>query len=281
MNHKTLTAITVGLYGLASLTSVPGDVVGWYRMEGTVGNAVSTVTNSEGTAPTLTAFGDPFNYAGNVAGSHIYDPISGTTVSNTSSFAFTGGTTSTGVRVLASDPGEAVFDVADFTIEMFIKVDTVVVNNRSFVTHGGGFTDTDGWMLRSVNDSDNYWSGTIVGSNVWSNNSSNIIEDGEWHHLAFVVKTSEAGSNFANLYLDYTQIATKTSGLDNYSADVNAAFNIFASGYTGFADEVRFSSSALTPDDFLVAIPEPGTLFLVLLGAVVVGGNVLMKRRSR
>lgn len=40
--------------------------------------------------------------------------------------------------------------------------------------------------------------------------------------------------------------------------------------FTGGIDEVRLSNMVLTPDQFLTAVPEPGSLAL-LLGAIGVG----------
>jgi hypothetical protein len=224
-------------------------------MEGTSGAAVGTVPNAitgAGAAPAATQTGASFNYSSTVVAPFIYDPVSGTTVSNKSSFAYTGGTTAGYLRVLYTDPGEAVFDVPDYTIEMFVRVNSVVSPNANFVSHGSGTSATTGWKLRSLSLTYNIPSFTIVSENVYSNILANKIDDGAWHHLAFVVKTSaDGGGNFAKLYLDHTLIATKTTGLDSYVASIGSSFLIYAAGYTGFADEVRFSDTPLAPSQFL------------------------------
>ncbi|WFB36964.1 PEP-CTERM sorting domain-containing protein [Kiritimatiellota bacterium B12222] len=273
IHHLTLRGLSL-LPILAAWTSAQASTLAWYRMEGTAGDVISSVANSSGTAAGATASDTTIQYGSSVAGSHIYDPVSGTTVANTSSMAFNGTTTDAFLTVTDGSTSGP-FDVADFTVEMFVKIDTVLTNNRPFVSHGGGIDS--GWNVRSVEfSSDQYASGTISGANVFNSNKP-VIDDGEWHHLAFVVQTSTSGSEYARLYMDGDLVREKTTGLDTYVPNVSADFLIYGGDYVGFSDEVRFSNTALDSSDFLVAIPEPGTLTLFGVG---IAAAILAARRN-
>ncbi|MDF3128769.1 PEP-CTERM sorting domain-containing protein [Kiritimatiellaeota bacterium B1221] len=267
---------------LLAFTAAQASTVGWYRMEGTAGEEISSVSNSLGSSGTATAVGAPFNYGSSVAGTHIYDPVSDTTVTNTSSMAFSGGTAAAYLQVADAVGGP--LDVPDFTIEMFMKVDSVLNVYRYFLSHEDTGTSGDGWAMRSLPNSstgNNKGSGLITNLSIGDNSGTIAdLDDGAWHHMAFVVKTSDDGNNFARFYMDYEMVLeTTSSNLDAYVADVDAPFRIFAEEYLGYTDEVRFSDSVLSPDDFLIAIPEPGTLTLFSAGimAVILG----VRRRSK
>lgn len=254
-------------------------VVGWYRMEGTPDTAIATVVNSSGTAPNAVKVGTPtINYSSQVVASSILDPVTGIFHANTSSMRMGGGTSTSYLQI--NDGATAgPLDVADFTIEMFIRIDAVTTDYRPFVSHGTG-APGDGWNVRSVYFSDpdiEHPSGTIQNYNVFANGGP-IIDDGRWHHLAFVVQTSDlGGENFARLYMDYNLLHENTGGnLDTYVANVNAHMRIYADRYTGFIDEVRFSNTVLGPKEFLRVIPEPGTLAMIFFG----GALLAFRRRQ-
>jgi hypothetical protein len=42
----------------------------------------------------------------------------------------------------------------------------------------------------------------------------------------------------------------------------------FGETYNGLVDEIRYSDSVLDPDQFLRAVPEPGSFSLLLFGAI-------------
>ncbi|WFB36963.1 PEP-CTERM sorting domain-containing protein [Kiritimatiellota bacterium B12222] len=261
---------------LAAFTAAQASTVGWYRMEGTAGDAISSVATSEGTAPTLTQSGATFNYGSNVAGSQIYDPVSDTTYANTSSLEYTGNATTAYLQ--SADTVGGPFDVADFTIEMFVKVDTVVNNYRYFVDHD----PTNAWGFRVLDNDDNYKVGAVVDNGTLSGSGDAVdVADGLWHHMAIVVKSSDDGNNFSRFYFDYQLIRENTglTYLNDYNPEVSAPFRIYAEEFSGYADEVRFSNSILSTDDFLVAIPEPGTFTLFGLGFIAIYLGI--RRRSK
>lgn len=262
---------------LGALTVAQATPIGWYRMEGTSGDTITTVINSiggGGAASNANAVGT-ITYSDVVAGPSIYDPVTDTLYANTTSMRIDGAASA--YLQVNDGSGSGPLDVPDFTLEMFIRIDAVTTDYRAFVDHGGG--STDGWMLRSVIDGgERYPTGTIQNYNIYDKNGP-IIDDGQWHHLAFVVQTSDlGGDNFARVYLDYGLLAESTgANLDTYSADVNAHMRIYADRYSGYGDEVRFSNAVLSPDDFLQVIPEPGTLSLLGMGLLAA---FLARRRS-
>lgn len=242
-------------------------------MEGTPEAQIGTVVNSSGAAGSAVAAGQPFYYSGNVVGKSIMDPLTGTIHENNSSMAFYGGTASAYLQVANGNP----FEARDFTIEMFMKIDSVLNVYRYWVSHEDPGVNSDGWALRSLPiggaSPDYKASGLIVNGSFSDTSSPDMINDGKWHHFAFVVKTSgDDASNYGKLYLDYSLISNQSnSSLDNYNSDVNAPFRIFAEEYLGNVDEVRFTPQILGPDQFLYnyVVPEPGSAGLLLIGTIL------------
>ena len=68
-------------------------------------------------------------------------------------------------------------------------------------------------------------------------------------------------------FTDYTTNSTRllTGPLSN---QVSMAFGALST-FNVWMDEVRYSDSALGPDEFLVAIPEPGVAGLLIAGAAL------------
>lgn len=273
MNMRPQVVIGSAVFALIASLSLEARsaVVGWYRMEGTPEAQIGTVVNSSGAADSAIASGQPFYYSANVVGKSIMDPLTETIHENNSSMAFYGGTATTYLQVADGNP----FEAPDFTIEMFMKIDSVLNVYRHWVSHGSGGV-TGGWLLRSLpigTPATAYKpSSVIMNSSYGDTSDPDPIDDGIWHHFAFVVKTSDDGNNFGRIYLDYSLIAEyHNSNLDDYNSDVNAPFRIFAEEYLGNVDEVRFTSQILGPDQFLYnyVVPEPGSAGLLLIGTVL------------
>ncbi len=128
------------------------------------------------------------------------------------------------------------------------------------------------------------------------------IDDGLWHHVAAVIDTN-ADRNLTGVkfYVDYQLDSTvlfkdvvynKSAGNTWYNDNCTSAgkeyIGTFVSGTTiinrncdqlvGDIDMVRFSTGALTPDQF-VQIPEPTTLVLLFTGLIGLLAYAWRKRR--
>ncbi len=98
-----------------------------------------------------------------------------------------------------------------------------------------------------------------------------------WYHVAAVGD----GSNLS-LFIDgVLQNSTPFDGLFDSPSNQGwtigrGFFNGPADFWDGYIDEVRFSSTALTPDQFLNAVPEPVSLALLAMGSLM-----MLARRRR
>lgn len=101
----------------------------------------------------------------------------------------------------------------------------------------------------------------------------NDIATGTGYHL--VAQTDLTAQGSANTALT----AGLGSGGDWTAGDFTVGRGMYNGGHGdrayGFIDEVRLSEGALTPDQFLFAIPEPSTFALVLVG----GLTLFLRRR--
>ena len=96
--------------------------------------------------------------------------------------------------------------------------------------------------------------------------SNNRVDDGAWHHLAFVYDINAATTK---LYVDYelqgtSSVTLGTTGTTYPSAGVQ---NIASSRqyFPGWMDELRITGSVLEPDEFILADPAGATGVLVHL----------------
>ena len=89
--------------------------------------------------------------------------------------------------------------------------------------------------------------------------STSAMDDGMWHHVAYVVNRSNTGSSVGTLYLDGVPMTNAESPDGSAPSFLNETFFIGggsqycenANFYTGYIDDVRISRGALTPDQFL------------------------------
>lgn len=239
------------------------DVLGWWIFDGLSSNIVDTSnkghhgairnvpaqadngnhgfsTDVPGTQMTATAFGTwPNRYSLHLDGTNGYVEITNniTTLS------------------LTNDP-------SSFTLEMFVKLDTVQSNGERLV-HAvetntlWPYAQIDAWFTSfgtpprtgcSVMDNQTEEANSVFGTD----RTPPVISVGKWHHLAFV-------KNGANLlqYVDY-----QVNGSHNWPGWEHAVTDLgqFIIGSTimaphncfdGCIDEVRFSDVALAPADFI------------------------------
>ena len=152
----------------------------------------------------------------------------------------------------------------DFTIECFIKVESVPNNGRSYrIVQKRGTVDGvyhvgyDTWIYTGA-DSTTYLGRAVVliKDNTAGGATTSIrVDDSQWHHLAF----QRTADNRLRVWVDYILRANAASlqagSLVNpYDLWVGCGRTIGNEHYfVGFIDEIRISDAALEPDQMLHA----------------------------
>jgi len=213
-------------------------------------------------------------------------------VYNTTSLRFTntGGLNSNvGSRVRVNDLGGALMKPQDFTIEGFLLIDgtvnfpTLVGKSRADAGGASWIADTGPNQLLRVR-SDHQILGTggsTAGFNQGFSSSGPSLADGQWHHFAVTFRAGDpsgvgdATAGRFTLFIDYQQVGT---GLLNDGNDPDSLLDSFlvydnsplyigslsgGRAFDGWIDEIRWTASVLTPDQFLYAIPEPSRPLLL------------------
>ena len=96
------------------------------------------------------------------------------------------------------------------------------------------------------------------GADLHVDSSGRSVSDGSWHHVAMVIDSSKTGSvNYVQVYLD-RQLITYATPLTALTPIFNGTLYIGArsvstDSFTGQLDDIRICSSALLPEQFLVA----------------------------
>jgi hypothetical protein len=165
-----------------------------------------------------------------------------------------------GVKIIASD---SAFEKASFTMECFFKTPGQIAGETWTLFYSP-------CVKVSVGDD-----GKILGRgfktygdyiNVLDIKSKNRVDDGAWHHLAFVY---DIGAAKTKLYVDYVlqgsaSVTLGTTGTINPSAGVQ---NIEGNRqyFPGWMDELRITRRALGPEEFILADPAGAAGVLVHL----------------
>lgn len=271
----------------------------YYQFTGIDGNNASSVTDSSGNGLTGTGLASGTGavlpkYSDSTPGLIILDGLGGPVLNadNTSSVKFENAgvdsaspvfNTNRGGRITVSSP---LLEPSSFTIEMFVRVES---NIQFGSLVGKERNDGSTWLLDTSNVGnvaanvepsnsqlrlrvDHQELSLGNGSpgfnqNIGSSSPAGLFGDGEWHHIAV---TFNDATNTFNFYKDYVAAGSGTisaAGVQDlvYNGGLFFLGNLGGGrAFDGWMDEVRFSSSILTTDQFLRAVPEPSRAMLLL-----------------
>lgn len=256
--------------------SVDAGTVGWWRMEGSVGEEAATVPNAA-SPDVLPAV---WNNRGTASRfSETFAPPVAGAPGNCSSAAITATDNTHASRFEVTDDSGHSLRPSSFTLEAFFKWDVSKPLNSSGTAGIVGYVRDDviscgyglGLFGQSVrarfNDGEEKTLDAVID-----------LTDGKWHHLAL---TFDGDSKEAKLWVDYRLSGSLTlAAAISYVDGKPFCIGCFGGrGMLGWVDEVRLSDMVLEPDDFLDArLPsrhllgaeEPAeTLFRYRLGDAV------------
>jgi len=154
----------------------------------------------------------------------------------------------------------------EFTIEFYMKPDQPIVASSTF-----GFEPGSQLFFPLIVDQGQLeWRPQF--QSTFDSAPADLVQIGEWQHFALVMEPTEY-----TIYIDgQTQyngpIPSSGQGSFDFPGDSTLGTRTIGgdSGtFRGYIDEFRISDEALTPDQFLIAIPEPSSLGLFLTALVV------------
>ena len=266
--------VSGSLWGaLASVLPASANTILFYRMEdGAAGSAATSLSSIGTSSLTAAAAEGGGTFSADVPAAFILDPVSGAYYENDLSVD----TASAG----RFDVTGSVTEVRNFTVEAFIKTSATAQFARILQKQRGGATNAS-WRIdprgsstdpllaiRADSNDDTY--GTFNQDEI----SGQTINTGEWQHVALTYTDGTAGSDpgVLRLYADYNLVATLTMSNNGVMQYDGGSFSFAGgpsspNGLVGLIDEVRFSDTVLTTDQFLKAtsVPEPGACTLLVM----------------
>jgi hypothetical protein len=264
----------------------------YYRMETDGGVAVGTgqsasVVDDTGQHPialdgqALPSSTAPPSYSSDVAGGKVMHE--GNVLSNRHSLSFDGDDDYVELgnhSLLKTLPED------DFTIEFFLKTDTSEERAVILGTYDGTLTEILNLEIGGSTHGENRQGRLrpFLGgpSSYHDFFGSTDVSDDQWHHVALVRSGAGTGSHLVQLFVDYeldgqmilpTAKYTIRSNFFRLGADSRGDYYY----YEGLLDEFRITRGALNPEQFLRAVPEPGSCSLLLAAAF----GLLLPRRRR
>jgi hypothetical protein len=273
MNLKTGTSILAALearartwrglsracvyFALFSEFANSAQTVAFYHFDNTNGEIASTIVDS-----------GPLGLNGSMVGTAHYAPgVLGGCIDLSGDFNY----------VTIPQSSSLVFSNS-WTVELFFRAnspytvygsDPSCVINKLNTSASGNFLDSFHLQIGSAGIIyGQIGFGNETGVNLITGSQQNL-SDGQWHHVGLVYKVGESTpTNTISLYVDYAR-ASSVSGIfppivwQNFPIDIGAGNypneqdkGPFRRNFDGQVDEVRISSAALTPSEF-VSLP-PG-----------------------
>lgn len=174
-----------------------------------------------------------------------------------------------------------------FTVEFWMKsANSQTAPLFLVVDESHGFIDSKGWFFQGDSATGQLGFGVGSGLAFTGISSTATVLDGNWHHVAGVYDSADSG-NELKLYIDGSSDA---AGMGSYvSSERNINIGAAWGGgnpqrfYNGLFDQLRISSSALSPDEFLyvaaTTVPLPASFLLLVAGFGVLTGASRLKRR--
>lgn len=154
-----------------------------------------------------------------------------------------------GVSFQLTDPNHLV-TASNFTYEAFVKTDRQTTKPADSQYADSFCIFQAGYMKILMNGANNQTLFRYVGSlGMKDLYVSKRLDDGNWHHVAFV---HDAGAERVTGYIDYQQVTTGVLGTGG--SNVNIRVSGESAGYQtipGCLDEVRITRRALSPTEFL------------------------------
>lgn len=245
--------ILAGLIFLA-LPRLDAAVIGYWRFENNLLDSSGNSLNATG--------GTGFGYSSNVPGS-VIEPGS---LTNLSSYQ----QGSAGSTVSVNSPMSTTFSLGSFTVEAFVYLNPLADNFQQILSN----RTTGEGIYFSVGTS---MSGYMGGANGFGGDSQVVSGSGldtqTWYHVAWVGFYQPNNGTAVQFYVNGDAVG----GMAYFAA--NGATHILMSdedwliggpsnNFNGLIDELRISNEALTPSQFLTAVPEPSSIALLVLGAL-------------
>lgn len=246
------------------------DTVALWEFTGDSGASITTVPTADANAD-LTLFAQntgvtPLLYSSDVPGAVITDGLNGPVRLNTTSMQAT--VTDTTYSYMKTNPStSSAMELSTFTVEAFIKPNQMDAWSSIL---GYEKTETKPYYKMQWRSGTETIAGRIdtdTGNNL-NFFTSTVLTDGEWHHIAFTFD-----GTVERIYIDYVEEGSRDlTGEGSLAAAYGDSIGFVVGTATeGLFDEVRVSDTALSPDAFLYAVPEPTSLTLLSLGGVVWG----------
>lgn len=242
----------------------------------TDGQAISSTANSIDTAVVGGTAGTAVNLAGTYLSSSVPTGVDPQGVAGSFAMSSAGDNNWYIDTLIASNTS------AEVTLEGFFNLQEAVTSagHRRIVGQKRGSFNQGRAVATIEYDAVNgavFGASYTTGSTFPTAYGTTTIQPNVWHHFALVIDFDE-GTNtnsirgYLNGALEFdTGPLTNLAGLGSSNFSLGGGTTA-TDAFQGYLDEVRISSGALTPDQFL--IPEPATLMCLALGG-------LLMRRSR